>query len=419
MTITNRGEDKTRVNSAPSEYQWPGQRELGNRALHLRQLMDEDRLDGILLLQNADLLYFCGTTQAEAVYLPRLADPVVLAHPPLDRVKAETALSRVEPMPAWSDLMPLLERFAGGKPARVGLELDVLPVNYYRRLRDTALAGAATTDASPHIRRARSFKSEYELNLMRIAAKNLDAVFRAVPATISRGMSEMELEGRLFALARKNGYQGMIRGRGFNMEMSIGHVLSGVSGLVPSKVPSPTGGVGVNPGFGQGAGPRKIGPGELVSVDLVGAFGGYVVDQTRLFFTGPVPDRVRRTYDALLKLVDELLSYIRPGVLSGEVYEKSFALAEKYGIAENFMNLGGVVCPFVGHGLGIELDEWPALARGTRIPLDKGMTFAFEPRVFLTGIGVLGIEDTFVLTEEGPEQITVTGGEIKVLDFGE
>ena len=165
--------------------------------------------------------------------------------------------------------------------------------------------------------------------------------------------------------------------------------------------------------MGHGAGPRTIGPGELVSVDLCGTHGGYIADQTRLFHTGPTPTSVRDIYRRLLDLIEEWRGFIRPGVLAGEVYDHAFTLAEKYVLSPNFMTLDGVCCPFVGHGVGLELDEWPALAKGSKVALAPGMTFALEPRVFQPEVGVVGLEDTYLLTEQGPEALTVTDRDLK------
>ena len=172
-----------------------------------------------------------------------------------------------------------------------------------------------------------------------------------------------------------------------------------------ANLASPTGGLGVGPGFGQGAGNKRIGRDELVSVDLCGCHGGYISDMTRLYFTGPIPALLNDIYGRLLDILDELLDFIRPGRTGGEIYDHSFQLAEKHGGATGFMNQAGPVCPFIGHGIGLELDEWPVLARGAKAPLAAGMTFALEPRIFAPDLGVVGIEDTYLLTESGQNRL--------------
>jgi Xaa-Pro dipeptidase len=76
----------------------------------------------------------------------------------------------------------------------------------------------------------------------------------------------------------------------------------------------------------------------------------------------------------------------------------------------------GAQVSFIGHGLGIELDEYPLIARGfDDMPLEPGMVFAFEPKVVFPGKGAIGIENTFCLTEEGLKQLTLSGEELVIL----
>lgn len=387
---------------------WPTLNELKGRWSKLQFLMAEHGLEGALFLQNADLIYVCGTTQAEAVFLPRVGQPLLLARPPLERVQSEAPWAMVQPMPTRSQLGETLRRYVDRPLNLLGLELDVLPVDYFRRLAKDALPDFDLVDVSPMIRQARVIKSPFEIQMMRQSALELDAAFQAAPGIISPGITEVELESRMVAILRGKGHQGLIRCRGLNMEIFFGHVLSGPSGLIPAKVASPTGGQGIDPGSGQGASLRPIGPHELVSIDLCGTYGAYITDQTRLFYTGPVPAALQDLYARLLAMLDDLVAYIRPGVPAGQVYDQAFALAAKQRLGEGFMTLGGTVCPFIGHGIGLELDEWPALAKGAKMPLSAGMTFALEPRVFVPGLGVVGLENTYHLTENGPEVFNVT-----------
>jgi len=369
-------------------------------------LMSQEGMDGALFFQNADLLYLCGTTQAETVFVPRRGAPLVLARAIVDRVRSESSLPDVEPVPPWNELRSRLESHARCRLKTFGLELDVLPVAFFRRVRQAVLDGLDLLDVSPLIRRARSIKSAFEIRQMQAAARLIDRVYQTAPAVLAEGVTEMGLEGRLTGLARSLGHQGITRLRGFNQELYFGHTLSGTSSLVRAKVNSPTGGWGVSPGLGQGAGTRTIGPDELVSIDICGAYGGYLADQTRLFFTGPVPDEVNRAYEGLLKLIQNLTDFIRPGLTGEAVYARAFALADKNGLSQGFMGLGPERCPFVGHGVGIEMDEWPVLAKRDRTALAPGMTLAIEPRVLLPNFGVVGFEDTFLLTEDSLEPIT-------------
>lgn len=392
--------------------------ELERRWDCLQSLMSKAGQDGALLFQNADLLYICGTTQPDAVFVPGKGPPLVMARPPLDRVKDEVRADEVIDLPKPSEMKSVFENCIQRPLLTLGLELDVMPVLQYERLRKS-FPGVEISDCSDLIGRVRSIKSNHEIGLMKEAASRLDKVFASIPDILAPKMTEMELDGRLLGLARARGHQGIIRTRAFNMELFLGHVLSGPNGLVGAKVASPTGGTGVDMGFGQGAGGREILANELLSVDICGTYTGYTVDQTRLFYTGKTPDKICDAYEALLNLVDELKTYILPGAKPGDIYKTSFALAEKLGLADGFMGRNDQRCPFIGHGIGIELDERPALAGGVETPLEAGMTFALEPRYFMPDVGVVGLEDTYFLTENGPENITITSREIREVHFSQ
>ena len=401
-------------NDMTTESIFPPKDELRTRWQRLQTLMGDRGLDGVLIFQNADLLYVCGTTQAEAVFLPQSGDPLVMGRPPWERLSSDAPWARIVPMPRGRGLADAIREHAPGPMRVLGLEFDVLPVAWFRRLEQGGLAGLETADASPVIREARSVKTDFEVVQIEQAARATDDLHRVIPGILSQGVSELELEGRLVGLARANGHQGLIRCRNFNMEHFLGHLVSGANGLVPSKIGSPTGGEGVVPGLSHGAGHRAIGPGDLVSVDLSGTHGGYIADMTRLYHVGDVPPRVMDQYERLLGLVEALNGHIRPGAVCGDLYDLSFELAGQLGLSRGYMTLNGHTCPFIGHGVGLELDEWPALAKGSPVELRAGMVYALEPRIFMDGVGVIGIEDTWLLTGDGPRPLTFTNRDIVV-----
>jgi Xaa-Pro dipeptidase len=64
---------------------------------------------------------------------------------------------------------------------------------------------------------------------------------------------------------------------------------------------------------------------------------------------------------------------------------------------------------FVGHAIGLELNEAPALARGVQTPLVDGAVIAVEPKLLYPGLGAVGIENSYVVRAGGPEQLTLAG----------
>jgi Xaa-Pro dipeptidase len=94
---------------------------------------------------------------------------------------------------------------------------------------------------------------------------------------------------------------------------------------------------------------------------------------------------------------------------------RALALAERRGYADRFRNTGPAQVRFVGHGVGLELDEIPVLAGQSERLLEPGMTLAIEPKIVFPGRGIVGIEDTLLLTSGPPECLTFTPREPAVL----
>ena len=236
-----------------------------------------------------------------------------------------------------------------------------------------------------------------------------------MPELLREGMSEIELAGRVEARARALGHQGIVRMRMWGSELFYGHLMAGPSAAVPSFLASPTGGSGVGPAVAQGPSMRPIRRHEPILVDYVFVFNGYLADHTRIFSLGRLPADLERAHAAMLVLQAEVKAATRPGVPSGHLYQVALESAARQGYAAFFMGADERRVRFVGHGIGLELDEFPFLAQGQELPLQAGMVFALEPKLVFPGRGVVGIENTHLVTAGGVEQLTRLDEEIMVV----
>jgi len=372
-------------------------------------------LDAVIMLQNADLFYFTGTVQAGNLYVPGSGDPVYLVRKDFLRARMESGLAQVIHCASLSELPGMVAEHGHPAPARVGLELDVLPVNLFQRYQ-ALYPNAQFVDASPLIRRVRMVKSHYEIHILQDAANQADKVYRRAAGSIREGMSELELAAELESLARQEGHQGYVRMRAFNGELAASLVLSGADAAAPAGLNAPLGGMGLTPAFGQGASYNRIGRGEPVVVDFVSAFDGYLVDQTRIFSLGPLSARLKKGYEDMLSIQALMMELAERRPSWGSLYEECLAAACRMGYADHFMGAAGAQVPFIGHGIGIELDEYPLIAKGfSQETLEPGMVFAFEPKVVFPGEGAVGIENTFYLTESGLKRLTFSNEELVIL----
>jgi Xaa-Pro dipeptidase len=389
--------------------------ELVHRYKRLQEYMAADGFDAVILVQNADLYYFTGTTQNGNLYIPVQGEPIYMVRRDIRRARMESGLKEVIPFTTMKDIPGILEQYGYQKPQRIGLELDVLPYNFFERYRKV-YPDAGFIDATPLIRKVRMIKSHYEIHLLKEAADQVDKVHQRACEVIRIGMTDLELAAELEYCARTEGHQGLIRMRGFNAELFYAQIFSGTDTAIPPYCDTPLGGMGLNPSFGQSAGLKRIEAHEPVIVDFAGCVDGYLCDQTRVFAVGDVSYRLRKGYDDMLKVQQLMMELVEPGVSWGEVYDRCLALAVSMGYADSFMGAAGSQVFFVGHGLGIELDEYPFLARGfNATPLEVGMVFAFEPKLVFPGEGAIGVENTFYISNDGLKKLTRSSDELVIL----
>lgn len=379
--------------------------ELQDRIAGFQEALQQNGTDGALVVQKTDLFYFAATAQQGWLYVPAAGDPILMIFKEFDRAKAESALQDVVSVVSPKTIPDIIRERGHSLPARLGMELDVLPVNLYRQY-DSIFKDSTIVDESTAIRLIRAVKSPYEIELVRQAAAGSDAVSGKVPELLREGKTEIELAGELEAYARSLGHQGIVRMRLWGSELFYGHLMAGPSAAVPSYLASPTGGAGVSPLIGQGPGFRKIQRNEPVLFDYVFALNGYISDHARIFAVGALPDELVRAHAAMLEIQEEVKRLAVPGAITGEIYERMVASAERKGYGEWFMGVGERRIRFTGHGVGLELDEFPFLAKGQQLPLAEGMIIALEPKVILPGKGVVGIENTHLVTASGLEPLT-------------
>jgi Xaa-Pro aminopeptidase len=375
--------------------------ELERRRKVLQERLRQQAVDGALLAQAMSMYYFTGTMQCQYVYVPAEGEVLALVRRNMARAQAETSV-RTAPLPGFNALPSLL-----GEVGRFGLELDILPAALYLRLA-TVFSGSNLVDISGSVREVRSVKSAYELALFAEAARMVDEMNRRVPEFLAEGKEEIVLAGELEALLRRLGHQGVARMRGFNQEMFYGHVLSGESGGVASFLDSPTGGTGLSAAQPQSAGRKKLVACEPITVDYAGIYQGYTVDQTRLYSIGPLPEFLNRAYRTAVAVQEKVCELLVPGRSGAEIYEAAAAVADRAGLAQHFMGFGDTQARFVGHGVGLEFDEFPVLAKGSPHLLEENCVVAVEPKFVFPGTGVVGLENTWLVTGSGASKISLT-----------
>ncbi len=375
--------------------------ENAGRIARLQERMTGAGLDGALLVHPIDVYYFSGTRQNAVLWVPAAGEPLLLVRKSLARARQEAPLAEVRPFPPSKEFAAALPEGA----RTIGLTFDVLPVaqyNFFAKL----LPGRPFNDLSAINRELRSVKSPWELERMRHSGAGLCGVFAQIPQFLEPGMREVDLSAEFEARLRKAGGEGYVRMRAFNQELFMGLAVAGDGACAPGFFDGAVTGQGMSAAAAHGASARRIEVGMPVLVDYTGVFDGYIVDMTRMFVIGALDPQLQKAFDLALAIQQAIVADLKPGTICADLFAKAQELAEAGGLAPHFMGPPGENAKFVGHGVGLELDEFPVLAQGFNMPLQAGQTIAVEPKFVFPGLGAVGIENSFAVTAAGGEKLT-------------
>jgi Xaa-Pro aminopeptidase len=379
--------------------------EAKDRVMRLQRWMHASSIDAVFIMQNADLYYFSGTIQSGLLCIPYEGDPVYLVKKSLIRAKQECAWDRIIPFSRMEEAPETLQSEGIQPLKKIGLEMDVLPAAFYQKIA-RLFAGVELFDASGAVRSIRMLKSPYEVGQIKKAARMLISAWGHLPNLIRPGATELEVLARMEQYLRLQGHQGIQRTRGFNCEVGYGAFSAGPDACIPTSFPGSTGFIGLYPAISNTGSTRRLAPDEPLLVDICGGYGGYLADAARTFAIGSLPADMREAHRWVLELNHEIELMLQPGAECGTICDKAFDIADRSPYADTFMGTGDNRMRYVGHGVGLELDELPVLASGSGVKLEPGMTLAIEPKVFFPERGGVGIENMYLITKSGCEKIT-------------
>jgi len=385
-------------------------KEITLRTKKFQESLQEQKIDGGILVQKADIYYLTGTDQESHLWVPASGDPLLMVKKSLERSKLDSPLENIVPLSGYSQLPHLIEQHSGAGQNKIGLEMDILPVNFYQVYRKL-FPSAELIDISPLIRSLRMVKSPHEISLIKAAANIGDDLFTEIPLYLESAGTEIELAIKAEAFYRGKGHPGIVRMRGFNAEIVYGHIMAGKSSASASNSPGPTGGKGVGPFYSQGPANEPIEAHSPILVDYTSNAYGYLSDQARIFSRGVLDEKFYSSHNVMLEVHELLCQKARPGIMAGDLYALALEIVKKAHLEEGFMGYPDPVS-FVGHGVGLELDEWPVIGQDNRTILESGMVFALEPKYVFPGQGVVGIENTVVVTEHGLKSLNLFPYEI-------
>jgi Xaa-Pro aminopeptidase len=384
--------------------------ECAGRLVRLQERLRQQGLDGALISHPIDLYYFTGTRQNGVLWTSANGETQLMVRKSLSRARAEALIDHVLPFPSSKEFAASLPGDAG----RIGMTFDVLPVqqyNYYAKL----LPDSQFADISAVNRDLRSVKSAQELAVMRMGGEKLCGVFAQIPEFLRAGMREVDLAAEFEMRLRKAGGEGYVRMRAYNQELFQGLAVSGDHGCTPGFFDGAVTGSGMSKASPHGASEKAINRDEAILIDYTGVFDGYILDMTRMFVIGSLAPELQQSFDTALTIQAAIAEAMQPGAMCAEIFGLAEQLAKDAGLGTCFMGAPGEQAKFVGHGVGLELDEMPVLAKGFNVPLQLNQTIAVEPKFVFPGSGVVGIENTFVVGKHGGERLTTLEDNLIVL----
>lgn len=386
-----------------------------DRIQRLQQVLMEEEIDLAILNLNCDLYYYTGSIQPLYLLVPGMGEPVAVARKAIERIRQDSPGIILETFANTRDLAAILAKHGFQNAKKLGFALEntaYATVNRWQRLFEKV----ELADLSNDLRYLRMIKDNNEIKIFREAGAVMARLPQVIRENFRPGMTELDLSAVIENYMRTQGYSGLSRCRREGIEMTSGVCSAGISALTGTKFDGVCGGTGLSPAVPYGASWKKIERGEPVVLDYAFNLQGYHLDQTRMFCWGEPSREVFDAFRAMLQVQDLVISELKPGQAWTAPYEKAVRLANELGYELEFMGVGSEKVRFVGHGVGLELDEPPYLAPKMDFPLSVGMTVAVEPKVALPGVGVIGNEDTVLLTEQGVEWLTTASREMIVID---
>nr|WP_320059496.1 Xaa-Pro peptidase family protein [uncultured Bacteroides sp.] len=379
--------------------------ELKLRRDKIRSIMAKQNIDAAIITCNANLLYTYGQIVSGYLYLP-LNSP---AHLFLKRPN-NLAGEHIHPIRKPEQIIELLKENDLPIPQTLMLEGDELPYTEYMRL--AAMFPEATiVNGTPIIRQARSVKTEMERIMFQRAANAHVKAYEQIPSVYHEGMTDREFSIEIERLMRLQGCLGIFRVFGQSMEIFMGSVLTGDNAATPSPYDFALGGEGLDPSLPGGLNGSLLQKGQSVMVDLGGNFNGYMCDMSRVFSIGKLTEEAYAAHQVCLEVQEKVASLAKPGAVCEDLYNAAIEIVTKANFADNFMGIDQQA-KFIGHGIGLEINEAPVLAPRVKQELEPGMVFALEPKIVLPGVGPVGIENSWVVTAEGVEKLTICNEEI-------
>ncbi|XID90299.1 M24 family metallopeptidase [Paenibacillaceae bacterium WGS1546] len=360
---------------------------MNDRLGKLYEVMDDLRLDAVLITLPKHVYYLTGFASEPherlmGLVLPQGEEPFLFV-PALDAeaAQAESSVSRIVTHADTDNPYEALKRSLPFPVSRLGVEKGHLTLRRGEALSE-ALGGAGFVDVEQTLTDMRAIKSAEEIVRMKEAARLAEQALREALKHVRTGVSELDVAAELEYAMKKLGAAPAFAST----------VLSGEKSALPHGA----------------TGRRRIQAGDLLLFDIGVACDGYLSDMTRTFAVGEIGAKLKDVYATVLEANLRAIAAVRPGSPIADADRAARQLIEERGYGRYFTHR-------TGHGLGIEVHEYPSVHGDNRDLLREGMAITIEPGVYLPGEGGVRIEDDVLVTAAGAEALTTFPKKLTVI----
>ena len=375
-------------------------KDLKIRQARLQKAMQEMNIDACLLSTSVNIFYMTGMVYNGYFYLPADGKPIHFVKRPEGIVFGNTIYIRKP-----EQICEELQKMGLTLPKTLLLETDVVSFGECKRLLNTFNLTEAA-NASVLLRKIRSVKTDFEVEQIKACARKHEAVYKLIPSVYKESMTDIELQIEIERLMRLHGSFGIFKSYGENMDIYMGSLLAGENAETASPFDYALGGAGTSPILPLGASGQKIKQGQTIMVDMAGNYTPWMTDMTRVFSAGKTQDIVYKAHQVSIDIHNHIMDIAKPGTSCADLYNISMEMVKKNNLEPYFMGTKQQA-KFIGHGVGLEINEPPVLTPRSKEILEPNIIFALEPKFVIPQIGAVGIENTYQVIEAGIEKLTI------------
>lgn len=382
------------------------------RIARLQDALGSRDVNVALLLDPRSQYYLTGIGVKGAVIVPVESEPVHLVQLNYERAAKESGIADVRPSRGMKTIGEVIDERTDTNGAVVGIETDVLPVQTAEDVEEVISSAQSLVPVQDILLEHRRRKSEAELERLERAAEISNETLTSVSDAYEEDIMEIELKSKLQRIKRGAGADDGMWSRTWDQYLDFGILVSGPNTAVISGHWVTMTGQGPSSAQPWGAGKRRIRDEDVIIVDHGTVFEGYHADEARTYVVGQPTDRQRDAHEILLAAMEAAEDAIQPGEPMSAIYDAAYEVVSETPYAEQFMGLDQVGFEYLGHQVGLTIDEFPLITPWEDTEIREGMVFALEPKIMWEGEGGVDLEDTVVATANGTRRLTKTPREI-------